>query len=90
MNRKTLKVEMKRILYLIERSVRDDFDTDAFSKQMAKSLDNKLSDQEIETYCTFYLSEEGEDMGFTKEDYEESKAILEEFRELYLPKSKEK
>lgn len=86
MNRKTLKVEIKRILYLIEVSVKQDFDTEQFCKQMAKTLDNKLSDEEIDTYASWYLSEEAEDLQFKKEDFETAKEILEEFRELYLLK----
>lgn len=86
MNRKTLKVEIKRILFLIEDSVKKDYDGEQLCRQLAKSLDNKLSDEEIEVYASWYLSEDGEDLGFTKESYETAKEILEEFRELYLLK----
>ena len=86
MNRKFLKIEIKRILYLIEDSVKNDYDGEQLCRQLAKSLDNKLSDEEIETYCSWYLSEEAEDLNFTKESFEVAKEILEEFRELYLLK----
>jgi len=54
MNRQTLKVEIKRILYLIEHMVRLDIETDQFMKQMAKCLNYKLSDQEISNYVAWY------------------------------------
>ena len=47
MNRKFLKIEIKRILYLIEDSVKNDYDGEQLCSQLAKSLDNKISDDEI-------------------------------------------
>lgn len=86
MNRKTLKVDIKRILFLIEDSTRNDYDSEKLMKFLAKSLDNKLSNDEIENYTSWYLTEAAEDMGFLKNHAEVAKEILEEFREIYLLK----
>ena len=89
MYRQTLKVEIKRILYLIEHMVRLDIETDQFMKQMAKCLNYKLSDQEISNYVAWYDTEESEDLGLTKADGEVAREILEEFRTDYLQNKKD-
>ena len=86
MNRKTLKVDIKRILFLIEDSTRNDYDSEKLMKFLAKSLDGKLSDDEICEYANWYLTDLAEDLGHTKETFEVAKEILEEFREIYLLK----
>lgn len=86
MNRQNLKVPIKRILFLVEDSVKNDYDTDKLCRFLAKTLGNKLSDSEIEEYCSWYLTEQAESLDFTKESFETAKEILEEFRELYLSK----
>lgn len=89
MNRQTLKVEIKRILFLIEDSIKNEYDSDQLLKQLAKCLNYKLSDEEIEIYANWYLTDLAEDLGYTKESFEVAKEILEEFRIDYLQNKKD-
>jgi hypothetical protein len=59
---------------------------EGLSKNLASMLAYELSDSEIEDYSNWYLSEEAEELGYDKENYDESMSILENFRKEYCQK----
>lgn len=84
--RKTIRVQVFDILKLIDEAIFYEHDSDNFYKGAAKLLAYKLSDEEIDAYCLWYLSIDGELEGYDKRDYEEAKSRLEEFRRLFCRK----
>lgn len=86
--RKQVKVSLVRIMKVIE--LLDEFKEyeaiEGLSKNLASMLAYELSDSEIEDYSNWYLSEEAEELGYDKENYDESMSILENFRKEYCQK----
>jgi hypothetical protein len=86
--RKQVKVSLVRIMKVIE--LLDEFKEyeviESLSKNLASMLGYELSDSEIEDYSNWYLLEEAEELGYDKENYDESMSILENFRKEYCQK----
>jgi hypothetical protein len=81
--RKTIRIQVFDLLKLVDEAILYEHDSDVFYAGIAKLLSHKLSNEEIEAYCSWYVSIEGDIEGYDKQDYEEAKSRLEEFRELF-------
>ena len=83
--RKQLKVSLTKILKVIELT--DEFKDyevieDIYAR-LSGMLKHILTDSEIEEFAEWYLSEEAEEMGYDKDNYDNAKNILENFRKKY-------
>jgi len=78
-----VEIDIYEILDLICSSEDYGFNNSTLLYSFKEMLDS-LSNDEIENYCSYFLSEEAINQGYTNEDYEICKERLIEFKEKYF------
>jgi len=81
--RKSVKADLNDLLRLIDHALDYQYDADFFYQQMA-NLIKSLNKDEIENYASWYLTEEADEKGYSKIDYDKCRDKLEEFKKHYL------
>lgn len=82
-HRKSVKSDLNDLLRLVDHALDYQYDADHFYEQMA-NLIKHLSNEEIENYASWYLTEEADEKGYSKIDYDKCRDKLEEFKKQYL------
>lgn len=81
---RTITTTVGNILSLISCAEDYGFKIDVLFDEFRDMLNNELKDEEIESYCQWFLSEEAIKQGYSEEDYEKCKETLIEFKEKYI------
>lgn len=80
-----VNIDITEILNLITCAEDYGFKSEVLFSSFAAMLE-KLSDDEIEEYCSYYTSSAGIEAGYSEEDSDNAKEILQQFREDYFIK----
>jgi hypothetical protein len=77
-----IEIKLSDLLGVVESAEGYGFGDDVFYTHMACWAGN-VSDEEIAEYANYYLTEEAEDRGYGREDYDNSIRVLKDWRDKY-------